>query len=99
MINLTLAKLRMEMIMMAQGTGSIKEADIMNLVKDAVVFARTKINPRSIIEFICKMPQMYIVILIVVKKILESGSEYATFERIFETYKNYRKVKTIILFI
>ncbi len=91
MMNLFLARLRINIKKVDDET-SIKEGTVSAMVKDGVEFARAKVNPHSIVDFIAKLPQIYVIIMIMAKKILQSGVEYATFERIYEVYKNFHKV-------
>ena len=71
--------------------GSPSEPDVAEMVKDCVKFARSKISPPNPVDFLTQLPSTYIVLLIVTKKILQSGVEYTTFERIYDNYKDYHK--------
>eukprot|EP00831_Metopus_contortus_P025450 TRINITY_DN21932_c0_g1_i2.p1 TRINITY_DN21932_c0_g1~~TRINITY_DN21932_c0_g1_i2.p1 ORF type:complete len:153 (-),score=23.27 TRINITY_DN21932_c0_g1_i2:163-621(-) len=51
-------------------------------------YAKEKTIPHSIMQFVDDLPQIYLTVLIAVKKILQSGMEYANFERIYELYKD-----------
>ena len=91
MLNLVLARLRIEIQSFTKG-GNILAEDVKNMVKSCFDFALTKISPHCIENFIGKLPQTYIVVLIMAKKLFQSGAEYTTFERIYNTYKDYTKV-------
>jgi len=68
-----------------------QDPDVADLVKDCVKFAKSKISPPNPVDFVSQLPGTYIILLIVAKKILQSGVEYATFERMFENYKEYHR--------
>ena len=89
MAQLLLARLRVHLS--AHDADSLKEETVGKIVQDCAEFARNKINPPSIIDFVSQLPQAYMMVLVVAKKILQSGVEYATFERIFEVYKDFHK--------
>jgi len=61
------------------------------LMGECLVFAQSKIKPPNPAEFIAQLPTTYIVLLMLAKKILKSGVEYATFESIYDNYKQYHK--------
>ncbi len=91
MLNLMLARLSLTLRDVSPGSKEDEEK-CRRLIAESVDYAQSKVKPHYIIDFIEELPQIYITVLIATRKILERGEEYATFEAIYEAYRQYQKV-------
>jgi hypothetical protein len=62
------------------------------LVADSFDYALARVKPHYVIDFIAQLPLTYISLLIAVRKILDRGQDSASFEGVFENYRQFAKV-------